>query len=65
VSALRVVIPIPSLVTAAIDATVERYPVRRIFTGTPAGVTAVVPGDQVECHIEGLGTLSNRMVERQ
>lgn len=64
-SALHVVIPIPSPVTVAIDVTVERYSVRRNFTGTPAGMTAVVPGDQVECHIEGLGTLSNRVVERQ
>lgn len=29
-----------------------------IFTGTPAGVSAVSKGDRVECGIEGLGTLS-------
>jgi fumarylpyruvate hydrolase len=28
-----------------------------IFTGTPAGVGPVVPGDRLECAIEGLGTL--------
>lgn len=29
-----------------------------IFTGTPAGVSAVVRGDRVECGIEGIGTLT-------
>ena len=28
-----------------------------IFTGTPAGVAALEPGDRVECHIEGVGQL--------
>ncbi len=28
-----------------------------IFTGTPAGVGPVVPGDRLECAIDGLGTL--------
>lgn len=29
-----------------------------IMTGTPAGVGALVPGDKVECEIEGVGTLT-------
>jgi fumarylpyruvate hydrolase len=29
-----------------------------IFTGTPAGVGAVVPGDRLECEIEGVGKLA-------
>lgn len=33
-----------------------------IFTGTPAGVSAVRKGDTVECGIEGLGTLSVAVV---
>lgn len=33
-----------------------------IFTGTPAGVGPVKPGDEIECGIEGLGTLRNRIV---
>ena len=33
-----------------------------IFTGTPAGVSAVLPGDQVEVTIDGLPTLAFRMV---
>jgi fumarylpyruvate hydrolase len=28
-----------------------------IMTGTPAGVGALVPGDKIECEIEGVGTL--------
>ena len=30
-----------------------------IFTGTPAGVGPVEPGDQLSCAIEGIGTLFN------
>ena len=29
-----------------------------IMTGTPAGVGALVPGDKIECEIEGVGTLT-------
>ncbi len=29
-----------------------------IFTGTPAGVGPIVPGDKLECRIDGLGTAS-------
>jgi fumarylpyruvate hydrolase len=29
-----------------------------IMTGTPAGVAATVPGDKLECDIEGVGTLT-------
>ncbi len=32
-----------------------------IFTGTPAGVGAVVPGDLIEGHIDGLGELRVRV----
>ena len=28
-----------------------------IMTGTPAGVAAVVPGDTIECGVDGIGTL--------
>lgn len=33
-----------------------------IFTGTPAGVGAVVPGDVMEASIEGVGTLTVKVV---
>jgi fumarylpyruvate hydrolase len=29
-----------------------------IFTGTPAGVGAVQPGDKLDCEIEGVGALN-------
>ena len=29
-----------------------------IMTGTPAGVAACVPGDKLECEIEGIGKLT-------
>lgn len=35
-----------------------------LFTGTPAGVGALRPGDQVDVRIEGLGILSNRVVSQ-
>ena len=37
------------------------YAVRRIYTGTPSGVGAVQPGDDMECYIAGLKNLSNRV----
>ena len=33
-----------------------------IFTGTPAGVGPLVPGDTIEAGIDGLGTLTTRIV---
>ena len=33
-----------------------------IMTGTPAGVGAVLPGDRIRAHIDGLGDLSVRVV---
>jgi len=30
-----------------------------IFTGTPAGVGPLKPGDRIECHIDGLPSLTN------
>lgn len=35
----------------------ELQPSDLIFTGTPAGVGPVVPGDRLECSIDGLGAL--------
>jgi fumarylpyruvate hydrolase len=39
----------------------ELLPGDLVFTGTPAGVAAVVPGDLLVGRIEGLGTLSIRI----
>jgi fumarylpyruvate hydrolase len=33
-----------------------------IYTGTPAGVGPLKPGDRIECGIEGLQTLRNTIV---
>ncbi len=35
----------------------ELHPGDLIFTDTPAGVGPTVPGDRLECAIDGLGTL--------
>jgi 2-keto-4-pentenoate hydratase/2-oxohepta-3-ene-1,7-dioic acid hydratase in catechol pathway len=35
-----------------------------ILTGTPAGVGKIEAGDSVEVEIDGIGTLSNRVVRR-
>jgi 2-keto-4-pentenoate hydratase/2-oxohepta-3-ene-1,7-dioic acid hydratase in catechol pathway len=32
-----------------------------IITGTPPGVGPIVPGDEVEVEIEGIGILKNRV----
>jgi fumarylpyruvate hydrolase len=32
-----------------------------IFTGTPAGVGPVQPGDLLECHIDGVATLTTQI----
>jgi 2-keto-4-pentenoate hydratase/2-oxohepta-3-ene-1,7-dioic acid hydratase in catechol pathway len=34
-----------------------------IMTGTPSGVSPIVPGDTVEIEISGAGTLSNPVIE--
>jgi fumarylpyruvate hydrolase len=36
-----------------------------IFTGTPAGVAAVVSGDTLSAHIDGVGTLQVELVQRE
>jgi 2-keto-4-pentenoate hydratase/2-oxohepta-3-ene-1,7-dioic acid hydratase in catechol pathway len=35
-----------------------------IITGTPSGVSPISPGDEVTVAIEGIGTLTNRVVKR-
>jgi 2-keto-4-pentenoate hydratase/2-oxohepta-3-ene-1,7-dioic acid hydratase in catechol pathway len=36
-----------------------------IITGTPPGVGPVVPGDEVEVEIEGIGILKNKIIEQR
>jgi 2-keto-4-pentenoate hydratase/2-oxohepta-3-ene-1,7-dioic acid hydratase in catechol pathway len=35
-----------------------------LLTGTPAGVGPMVPGDEVSVTIEGIGTLTNKVIAR-
>jgi len=35
-----------------------------VLTGTPAGVGPLAVGDEVAVSVEGIGTLSNRVVKR-
>lgn len=45
-------------VIAKLSKQVELAPGDVIFTGTPAGVGAIVPGDRLECEVEGVGKLT-------
>lgn len=53
--------PIPQLL-AFITAAMTLEPGDVIATGTPAGIGAMIPGDQVEVEIEGIGTLKNQVI---
>ncbi len=48
---------------AYISSVMTLYPGDLLFTGTPAGVGPLLPGDVVEVNIEGLGTLKNIVSE--
>jgi 2-keto-4-pentenoate hydratase/2-oxohepta-3-ene-1,7-dioic acid hydratase in catechol pathway len=41
------------------------HPGDLIFTGTPSGVSRIMPGDQVEIEIESIGCLTNAVIEAQ
>ena len=43
---------------AALSRLFELRPGDLIYTGTPAGVGAVRPGDRISCGIEGLGEIA-------
>ena len=51
-------------VLAHLSRLVELAPGDLVFTGTPAGVGAVVPGDRLEAAVEGVGTLQVRIAAR-
>jgi 2-keto-4-pentenoate hydratase/2-oxohepta-3-ene-1,7-dioic acid hydratase in catechol pathway len=52
------IFPIAQLI-AYISSVMTLLPGDVILTGTPAGVNSLVPGDEVEITIDGLGTLKN------
>lgn len=51
---------VPEII-ANLSKSVQLAPGDLIFTGTPAGVGAVVPGDKLSAEIHGLGTLTIRI----
>jgi fumarylpyruvate hydrolase len=53
--------PIPDII-AALSAFIELKPGDLIFTGTPAGVAAVVRGDRLQGEIEGVGTVDTTII---
>jgi 2,4-didehydro-3-deoxy-L-rhamnonate hydrolase len=63
------IFPVPRLI-AEISASVRLLPGDLIFTGTPSGTGStrdprryLEPGDVIESHIEGIGTMRNECVE--
>lgn len=54
---------IPTLV-AHVSSVMTLLPGDVILTGTPEGVGPMLPGDEVEVAIEGLGSLTNKVVSR-
>jgi 5-oxopent-3-ene-1,2,5-tricarboxylate decarboxylase/2-hydroxyhepta-2,4-diene-1,7-dioate isomerase len=53
---------IPALI-AYLSSFMTLYPGDIILTGTPEGLAKVVPGDQIVTEIEGIGALSNTIVD--
>jgi fumarylpyruvate hydrolase len=48
---------VPEII-AQLSKEVQLKPGDLIFTGTPAGVGPVEPGDKLDCHIQGIGSVS-------
>jgi fumarylpyruvate hydrolase len=48
-----------SEIIAELSTLFELKPGDLIYTGTPAGVGPLKPGDRIECGVEGLETLRN------
>jgi fumarylpyruvate hydrolase len=51
---------VPEII-AELSGQYELYPGDIVLTGTPAGVGPLLPGDVVDCSIEGLGSLQIRI----
>jgi 2-keto-4-pentenoate hydratase/2-oxohepta-3-ene-1,7-dioic acid hydratase in catechol pathway len=60
----ELIFTIPELVEF-ISAVMTLLPGDIISTGTPSGVGPIRPGDNVTVHVEGVGALSNPVVERK
>jgi 2-keto-4-pentenoate hydratase/2-oxohepta-3-ene-1,7-dioic acid hydratase in catechol pathway len=59
----QLIFPIPALI-AYISAVMTLVPGDVILTGTPEGIGPLSIGDEVSVGIEGIGTLTNRVVSR-
>lgn len=62
-STADLIFDIPTLV-AHVSSVMTLLPGDVILTGTPEGVGPMLPGDEVEVAIEGLGSLTNKVVSR-
>lgn len=62
-STADLVFDIPTLV-AHVSSVMTLLPGDVILTGTPEGVGPMLPGDEVEVVVEGLGSLTNKVVSR-
>jgi len=58
----NLIFPVPFLMRF-VSQVMTLFPGDIITTGTPAGVGPMVPGDRVDVQIEGIGTLSNRVMK--
>jgi 2-keto-4-pentenoate hydratase/2-oxohepta-3-ene-1,7-dioic acid hydratase in catechol pathway len=54
---------VPTMV-AEVTSVMTLLPGDVILTGTPAGVGPMLPGDDVAVTVEGIGTLTNKVVSR-
>jgi len=57
----NMIFPVPELLMY-ISHIMTLFPGDIITTGTPSGVGPMSPGDRVDVQIEGIGTLSNRVM---
>ena len=52
----------PAFVVSFVSRIMTLYPGDVIATGTPSGIGPMLPGDEVDVVVEGIGTLTNRVV---
>lgn len=57
----QMVFTVPQLL-AAVTRFVTLYPGDIIFSGTPAGISPIAPGDVLEVTVQGIGTLRNQVI---
>ncbi len=55
------IFPVPKLISF-VSSVMTLLPGDVVLTGTPSGIGQLHPGDVVEVRIEGVGSLTNRVV---